>query len=44
MVQRPLGYEVRDLSILGDDMAIAHEQGSVPVEPASGKASMNLEP
>ena len=45
MFQRPLGYEIRDLSsILGDDVAIAHEQVSVPVEPATGKASMNLEP
>jgi ketosteroid isomerase-like protein len=81
MYQRPLGYEIRDLTIaVGDVVAfghslnrisgtlkngnqtgfwlrwtpcfrkvdgnwlIAHEQVSVPVDPASGRASLNLEP
>ena len=81
MYQRPLGYEIRDLTIVvGDDVAfghslnrisgtlkngnrtgfwlrwttcfrkvdgnwlIAHEQVSIPVDPLSGRASLNLEP
>jgi uncharacterized protein (TIGR02246 family) len=81
MYQRPLDYEIRDLTItVGDDVAfghslnrisgtmkngnttgfwlrwtaclrkvdgnwlIAHEQVSVPVDPASGRASLNLTP
>jgi uncharacterized protein (TIGR02246 family) len=81
MFQRPLGYEMRDLTLtLGDDVAfgyslnrvsgtlkngnrtdfsvrwtacfrkidgnwlIAHDHGSVPVEPESGRALLNLEP
>ena len=81
MYQRPLGYEIRDLTLtLGDDVAfahslnrasgtlqngnrtdfwlrwkagfrkidgnwlIAHDQASVPVDPESGRALLNLEP
>jgi uncharacterized protein (TIGR02246 family) len=81
MYQRPLGYEIRDLTLtLGDDVAfghslnrvsgrrkngnrtdfwlrwtacfrkidgnwlIAHDQVSVPVDPESGRAFLNLEP
>ena len=81
MYQRPLGYEIRDLTLtLGDDLAfgrslnrvsgtlkngnrtnfwlrwtacfrkidgnwlIAHDQVSVPVDPESGSAVLNLEP
>jgi uncharacterized protein (TIGR02246 family) len=81
MFQRPLGYEIRDLTLtLGDDVAfghslnrvsgtlkngnrtdfsvrwtacfrkidgnwlIAHDQVSVPVDPQSGRALLNLEP
>ena len=81
MFQRPLGYEIRDLTLtLGDDVAfghslnrvsgtlkngnrtdfsvrwtacfrkidgnwlIAHDQVSVPVDPESGRALLNLEP
>ena len=81
MYQRPLGYEIRDLTLtLGDDVAfghslnrvsgtlkngkrtdfsvrwtacfrkidgnwlIAHDQVSVPVDPESGRALLNLEP
>jgi ketosteroid isomerase-like protein len=81
MFQRPLGYQIRDLTMtVGDDVAfghslnrisgtlkngnstgfwlrwttcfrkvdgkwlIGHEQVSVPVDPASGTASLSLEP
>jgi len=81
MFQRPLGYEIRDLTLtLGDDVTfghslnrvsgtlkngnrtnfwlrwtacfrkidgnwlIAHDQVSVPVDPESGRALLNLEP
>ena len=81
MYQRPLGYEMRDLTVtVGDDVAfahslnrvsgtmkngnrtdfwlrwtaclrkidgnwlIAHDQVSVPIDPESGRASLNLEP
>jgi ketosteroid isomerase-like protein len=81
MFQRPLGYEIRDLTLtLGDDVAfghslnrvsgtlkngnrtdfsvrwtacfrkidgnwlVAHDQVSVPVDPESGRALLNLEP
>jgi uncharacterized protein (TIGR02246 family) len=81
MYQRPLGYEIRDLTLtLGDDVAfghslnrvsgtlknghrtdfwlrwtacfrkvdgnwlVAHDQVSVPIDPESGRALLNLEP
>jgi uncharacterized protein (TIGR02246 family) len=81
MYQRPLGYEIRDLTLtLGDDVGfghslnrvsgtlkngnrtdfwlrwtacfrkidgnwlIAHDQVSVPIDPESGRALLNLEP